>query len=78
MSERDNQPLYMVWDMQEVLEVSTQQDLRFLDNIIDRIIRKREEKGKETTKRFVVVPDDSPYFRAVSKIISNHKEEGDE
>lgn len=59
----------MVWDIREIITVCNGQELAFLNEVIGRVSKLREEAGKRVTTRFVVVSEDEPYFRTIADMI---------
>lgn len=80
MNENQNQnseskkiPKYLVWNLEEMLQVCTPQDLSFVDNIIDRMLRYREENNLPSVKEFTVLTPEDPYYAEVIEIIKRYK-----
>jgi hypothetical protein len=63
---------YIIWKLDEVLQVCTQAELKLLDGIVDRILRKREAEGKKPVHNYIVVNTDEEYAPEVREILVKH------
>lgn len=63
---------FMVWKLDEVLKVCTKHDLRVLDDIINRVLRMREEEGKNPVNGYVVINTDEPYIDEIKEIMKKY------
>lgn len=70
---------YMVWDVEEVMSICSQEERMFLSLIVRRIHDKRVEEGKPALNSFILVSEHEPYFKTVAELVSllktQHKEE---
>lgn len=66
---------YMVWKLEEILQVCTSQDFKLLDTIIDRVIKLRETQGKPPTESYLVINTNEPYYNKVQSLINKVKED---
>lgn len=63
---------FLVWKLDELLSVCTPGELKLLDTIIDRILRKREAEGATNVNKYIVVNENEPYAKLVQDIIDLH------
>ncbi|QQO40521.1 hypothetical protein 015DV002_81 [Bacillus phage 015DV002] len=63
---------YMVWRVEELVQVTTKAEMDIIMRVIDRILRKREEEGKKPLEPFLVVELDEPYAEEVKEILKKH------
>jgi hypothetical protein len=63
---------FLVWKLQELLQVCTPAELQQLDTITDRILRLREAEGKPPVNSYIVVNADEPYAGEVRDILKKH------
>jgi hypothetical protein len=56
---------YMIWDVEEVMSVCSQEERMFLSLLVRRLHEKRVEEDRPTLNRFIVVNEHEPYFETV-------------
>jgi hypothetical protein len=71
----ERKPSFLVWNIQEVMDVCTGTELQKIDEIIERVIVKRQEEGKKASRNFIVISDDDPYFKAVAEFVEVMKKQ---
>jgi hypothetical protein len=60
---------YVVWKLDEILQVCTPAELKLLDGIVDRVLRKREAEGKSPVNNYIVINTDEVYAEEVREIL---------
>jgi hypothetical protein len=63
---------YVVWKLDEILQVCTPAELKLLDGIVDRILVKREAEGKNPVNSYIVVNSDEEYAEEVREILKKN------
>lgn len=63
---------YLVWELQDVLEVCSRQQLVALESIGQMIALKRKEDGKQPDGKYYIVSKDEPYADKVKAIMEAH------
>jgi hypothetical protein len=63
---------YVVWKLDEILQVCTPAELKLLDGIVDRILVKREAEGKNPVNNYIVVNSDEGYAEEVREVLKKH------
>jgi hypothetical protein len=67
---------YLVWKLDEFMPLCTEAELKIIDRIMERIIRKRAAEGKDLYGRYLVVNMDEPYADEVRKLMKEHGDWG--
>jgi hypothetical protein len=63
---------FLVWKLQELLQVCTPAEMQQLDTITDRILHLRAAEGKPPVNSYIVVNSDEPYAGEVRDILKKH------
>jgi hypothetical protein len=66
---------YMIWDVDELTTVCSQEERMFLSLLARRLHEKREAEGRPTLNRFIVVSDNDPYFETVVNLVQVMKQQ---
>jgi hypothetical protein len=61
---------YMVWDVEEVMAICSQEERMFLSLIVRKIHEKRVEEGKPALNSFILVSEHEPYFKTVAELVA--------
>lgn len=66
----ENTPNYIVWDVNEIAAVCSPEEMASLNNIIDRVLQKRQQEGKSNNVSYLVIANDKPYHRPIAEMLS--------
>ncbi|QFP93483.1 UNVERIFIED_ORG: hypothetical protein Xoosp15_218 [Xanthomonas phage Xoo-sp15] len=64
-----NSPNYLVWDVDEVANVCSPEEMQMLNSIIERVLQARTNAGLSNDRRYLVIASDKPYYRPISEML---------
>ncbi|ANY29313.1 hypothetical protein [Bacillus phage PK16] len=66
---QNKSPNYIVWDVNEISQVCSPEEMATLNNIIDRVLQARANAGLSNDVRYIVISNDKPYYEPISKML---------
>ncbi|ALO79612.1 hypothetical protein HOBO_204 [Bacillus phage Hobo] len=62
-------PNYLVWDIEEVSSVCSPEEMQMLNNVIDKVLQARLQRGQSNNVQYLVIPSFKPYYRPISEML---------
>ncbi|UXQ89043.1 hypothetical protein Thu_200 [Bacillus phage Thurquoise] len=62
-------PNYLVWDVEEVAKVCSPEEMAMLNNVIDKVLKAREQQGQSNNVQYLVIPNSKPYYRPIAEML---------
>ncbi|AMO25909.1 hypothetical protein Blue_086 [Bacillus phage Deep Blue] len=65
----NKKPNYIVWDVNEVANVCSPEEMQMLNSIIDRVLQARTNAGLQNNVSYLVIPNNKPYHRPIAEML---------
>lgn len=62
-------PNYIVWDVEEISQVCSPEEMQMLNNVIDKVLQARAQQGLSNDVKYLVIPNSKPYYRPIAEML---------